>query len=136
MLVNRSRELLLFYLAVVALAIPPGVWVGMKFHRWRPEVPITEAVFHRIDPEMHVSDVERLIGVPPGDYSTVDHILRGLPEPLVVIFPQGHDPTLDDETRIWYGTRGVIAVGIDTDGSLLWKQFVPRYGRPEWERWP
>jgi hypothetical protein len=82
---------------------------------------ITQANFERIKVGMRLEEVEAILGVPPGDYTTE-------PVPDLEV---GSSGTFKKPGRgcAWWGNDGLIQLGVDEDNLVLWTRFVePHYG--------
>jgi hypothetical protein len=44
---------------------------------------------------------------------------------MVVVFRGDAPPGLAEERLVWYGDEGAIEIGVDAQGVVLWKRFVP-----------
>jgi hypothetical protein len=129
--VIKTRKVRLLLISIVGIAVVAGVWLGLDTYPDLVKVHIDETGFHRIRPGMRLKNVETALGVPPGDYHLVSRIFRGddPPEPEPVVFVEGSAAPSDDMTLAWCGDDGVIEVGTDEEGGVLWKKFVPWPGR-------
>jgi hypothetical protein len=98
--------------------------------------PVTEVAFDRIAVGAPLSEVQAILGGTEGDYST---------QPTCILDPYNGGVFMKDGLlHTWWGDEGVIHVGVDAAGNILWKRFNPgsvvRVGFPglwQWrfERW-
>src|SRR3712207_4446241 len=114
--------------AIVAflLAGLAGVGVGAWFAA--PGGPGSPSRFERIQEGRGLEQVEALMAVPPGDYTTepayCTGLIRGWPDvgkklPELVALTHERDP----RCRLWCGDGGVIEVNFDEHGLVVAKQF-------------
>jgi hypothetical protein len=80
----------------------------------QPGDRITRETFDEIREGMTLWEVEQLIGVPPGDYTTGDRVVYLPPASA------GHGPIRHE----WQGDEGGIEVWLNADGRVVWKDFT------------
>jgi hypothetical protein len=127
--VRQRRRFLICLVLLVGLAV-----VSLTMVMWltAPKGNINANSFKAINGEMTEEQVEALLGVPPGDYRTVEHVGRGQ------ITLASCVPTYDDEqkpktSREWQGNEGSITVTFDQYGRAMSKAYmVPGQRPPDW----
>ncbi len=81
-------------------------------------IRITQASCARIQPGMTRTEVEAILGAPPGNYETG----RG----GIVLDLYGNGVLMREGRREeWGGDEGFIQVGFDDNDTVLWTRFVP-----------
>ena len=121
---KKRRLLGLMTVGVAAML----VCAALPFLLTKP-IRITEANCERIRPGMTRTEVEVILGAPPGDYETGR---RGI---VLDLYGNG---VLMNEGRMqeWGGNEGFIQVGFDDNNAVLWTRFVPAGRRWTFiERW-
>jgi hypothetical protein len=82
---------------------------------------ITAENFERIMVGMRLEEVEAILGVPPGDYTTE-------PVPDLEVCSTGVFK-MPGRGCAWCGNDGLVQLGVDEDNVVLWTRFVePHYG--------
>jgi hypothetical protein len=85
-------------------------WLAPAPHR------INRAGFEQIREGLTQAEVEAILGVPPGDYSTVD--LRVAPADRYVFPPELR-------AQEWLSDDGCVGIGFGPDGTVAAKHFTP-----------
>jgi hypothetical protein len=130
-----SRRLFLILFAALAVILV----VGVAVHPSRPRSQITKENFERIKLGVHLTEVEKLLGGPPGTYSRARLVADHRPE----------DPDIDPEgwgealltlrlshlkrapVKVWVGDWGLINVSFDGDGRVTGKGFWSLHPKSE-----
>src|SRR5262245_26580578 len=108
---TRTWRCRLLLLAVAALAVIAGGWLGTDIYPDLVKVHIDKAAFDRIRPGMRLHHVESTIGVPPGDYDLVSERIRivtKITDDDLVSFTKEYEAGCESEVHAWYGSEGVI----------------------------
>ena len=121
---NKRRLLTLMTIGVLALL----ACAALLFLLPKP-IDVTEASCGRIQPGMTRTEVEAILGGPPGDYETGK---RG------IVLDRYGNGVLMEEGRMeeWGGDEGFLQIGFDENDSVLWTRFVSAGRRRTFiERW-
>jgi hypothetical protein len=120
---KRRLTLLLAVLALVPLAFTLRWWTQMA------GVAVNRSKFDLIQVGMKLSDVEKLLGGPPGDYRTAEVELDlsvGTPQFDNVMFAP---EVLTQKQRFrhewWQGDEGTAWVCFDEQSNVVKKEFTP-----------
>lgn len=84
-----------------------------------PRVDLSNANRDRIEVGMTETEVEAILGGPPGDYSTRDLFVMG------VETDGGSLSMTRDRIEHWCADEGFLSVGFDSNGRLTWTRFDP-----------
>jgi hypothetical protein len=85
---------------------------------WRTAAPrVSRESFEKITVGMSYEDVTALLGSPPGDKDESE-------EAVIVDLYGGGVMMMDGEREEWWGREGVVQIGFDDDGRVLWTRFV------------
>ncbi len=86
-------------------------------------IRINEDTYNLIKSGMTQSAVEKIIGVPPGDYVTGK-------KSLVLFDLYGNGVFMKPgQFQQWGGDDGFIQIGFDDNDQVLWTRFVPNFGQ-------
>jgi hypothetical protein len=102
-------------LLLIALAVALGLTVyGLRHRQKTLQTQINRFTFAKIQDGMTQAAVEELLGVPPGNYSTVVTAVRG------TWWRAPHDARLEE----WWSDAGVIRVAFGRDDTVGGKEFL------------
>jgi hypothetical protein len=107
---NRRLFAATFVMALIVCAIGTSLIRG-------PKGGITRANYDKIRLGMTQDDVEALLGCPPGDYTDG--------RPVMGIDSYGGSVLMREGVmKEWWDELGIIQVGFDNGGCVLWTRFV------------
>jgi hypothetical protein len=114
--------------SIAAAAIAVVLLGGLAFQQ-RHRCPITRENFEKIQVGMTEKEVEDILQLPPGDYSTGQVVFDLPPElfqgdsevdaRLLLLILLGKEPTIG-----WMGDRAIITVFLDATGRVVSKDFT------------
>jgi hypothetical protein len=107
----KHRRWLLLALVLAALLL-----VALPFSQPRRPVPINQTDFDLVFEGMSKTEVEELLGGPPGDYTNGSCFALDI---------YGGGVLMKKGLMMeWRGDRGIIQIGFDKNNNVLWKRFV------------
>ena len=111
-LVAMSRRRFMIAGAVLSTILLAGI----AFQFLRPGSAINRQNFERIQVGMALSEVEDIVGLPAGDYST-GNVFLVEPARRFSLQPR----------REWWGDEGILQVRLDAEGRVTEKHFLAVY---------
>jgi hypothetical protein len=112
---------------LAGLAVAMSLFVGSVFFSGSADCPISRTVFQQLRLGMTEVEVNDLLGIPPGDYTSGPAWSVLDPQPSILV---GKVPFIVAKTEFWSDDQTGISVSYDNSGKLVGAATWPISRRP------